>query len=154
MVELVEIDVVGAQPPEGGVDGIEHVLSRSPAVPRPLAHRPAALGGHDELVAAALEPAPHDLLGATRGLEAAAHRVDVGGVEERDAARRGAIEDRAGRRLVALQAEGHGAETEARDGEAGAAEADVAHAVGEYRRAAAGARERATRPGSGIAEVV
>ena len=59
----------------------------------------------------------------------AAHRVDVRGVEEGDAARRRAIEDGAGGGLVALQAEGHGAEAEAGDGEPGAAEADVAHAV-------------------------
>jgi len=127
VVELVEIHVVGAQPAQRAVDGVQDVLARGAAVPRARAHRAHALGGHHDVVAAALEPAAEDLLGAAHRLEAPAQRVDVGGVEEGDPARRRAVEDGAGRRLVALQAEGHGAEAEARDGQAGAAEARVAH---------------------------
>jgi hypothetical protein len=55
----------------------------------------------------ALEPAPDDLLGAPDGLEAAADGVDVGCVEERDAADGGPIEDVSRARFVALQPEGH-----------------------------------------------
>ena len=47
-------------------------------------------------------------------LEIAAHRVDIGRVEEVDAARRGRIEDGAAPGFIALQPEGHGPEAEPR----------------------------------------
>ena len=78
-------------------------------------------------VALAREPAADDLLGAARGGEVAAERIDVGGVEERDARVGGVVEDRARRVLVDLQAEGHRAEADARHLEAGAAEPYVLH---------------------------
>jgi hypothetical protein len=73
------------------------------------------------------QPAPEDLLGPPHGVEAAAHRIDVGGVEEGDPARGGAVEDGHRGGLVALQAEGHGAEADPRDLQSRAAEANVAH---------------------------
>src|SRR5437016_12673660 len=79
------------------------------------AHRAEAFRGDDEVVTPSLEPAPEDLLGAADGAEVAADGVDVGRVEEGDAAGRGPIENRDGGRLVALQAEGHGSRTEIRD---------------------------------------
>src|SRR5437867_13184377 len=76
------------------------------------AHRAEAFRGDDEVVAPSLEPAPDDLLGAADGAEVAADGIDVGRVEKGDAAGRGPIENRDGGRLVALQAEGHGSQTE------------------------------------------
>ena len=52
----------------------------------------------------------------------AAERVDVGRIDEVDAALEGAIQDGERRRFVALQAEGHRAETERRDAEPRAAQ--------------------------------
>src|SRR5207237_708811 len=66
-------------------------------------------------------------LGAADGAEVAADGVDVGRVEEGDAAGRGPIENRDGGRLVALQAEGHGSQTELRDPQPRAAETNVPH---------------------------
>lgn len=62
------------------------------------------------------------------GGEAAAERIDVGGVEEVDAAFRGGVEDGVAARFVALAAEGHGAEAEAGHAQSAAAESDVFHA--------------------------
>lgn len=56
-----------------------------------------------------------------------AHRIDIGGVEEIDARRRGGIQDRVAARFVALTAEGHGAEAQPGDRKAGPAELDVLH---------------------------
>ena len=103
------------------------MLARSPTIPGPRAHGPEALGGDHEVLPPPRQPPTHDLLGAPDGVERAAQRVDVRRVEEGDAARRRAIEDSGRRRLIALQPEGHRAETEARHAETGAAEADVAH---------------------------
>src|SRR5688500_8059261 len=102
MVRLIEVDVVGAQPPQRGLDGIEEVLSRQPAISPPRAHGAEAFRGHDELVPPSIEPAAEDLFGAADGLQAAALRVNVGGVEERDTAGGGFVQNRAGGGLVTL----------------------------------------------------
>ena len=41
--------MIVAQAPERAVYGVQHVLAREPAVPRPCAHRAEALGREDEL---------------------------------------------------------------------------------------------------------
>ena len=56
-----------------------------------------------------------------------AERIDVGGVEERDARLGGGIHDRERRLVVALVSERHRAEAQPRHLEAGAAEANVFH---------------------------
>src|SRR5437660_3826109 len=103
------------------------MLTRAAAVPGPGAHGADTLGGDHEVGPSALEPQAEDLLGASHCVEAPAEWIDVGGVEKGDPARRRAIEDGNGRWLVALHAEGHRAETQTRDGQARAAESDVAH---------------------------
>jgi hypothetical protein len=127
MVTLIEIDVVRAQPAQRAVDRVEDVLAGEPAVPRPIAHRAEALRGHHTLVPAPFEPAPEDRFRPADGVEPAAERIDVRRVEERDPTGRGAIEDRARRRLVALEPERHGAEADPGDRETGTAEACMAH---------------------------
>ena len=59
--------------------------------------------------------------------EIAAQGIDIGRVEKIDAARRGRIEDGAALGFIALQAEGHGAEAEARDRKPAAAELHMVH---------------------------
>ena len=78
-------------------------------------------------MALALQPLADDVLGAARRVAAAAQRVDVGGIQEVDAAGGRGIEDRMALRRIALEAEGHGPEAEPRDAQAGAAETDGLH---------------------------
>src|SRR5215831_11496706 len=127
MMDLVEIHVVRAEPAQRVVDGVEDVLARSAAIPGAGARRPRALGGEHEVVTATAQPAPQDLFGAAHRLAGAAQRIDIGGVEEADPARRRAIENREGGGLVALQPERHGAETKTRDRKAGTTELHVPH---------------------------
>jgi hypothetical protein len=91
--------------------------------------------GRDHEAAAArgallLQPVADDLFGAAGGLDSAAERVHVGGIEKVDAAFGRLVEDAVRHRLVGLQAEGHGAECEARHGEARAAETGGGNAHG------------------------
>src|SRR5262249_6932818 len=91
------------------------------------AHRAEALRREDHVVTPIAEPSAEDLLRPPDGRDVAADGVDVGGVEERHPGVERAVEDRHRRLLVALHPERHGAETEARDRESGAAEARVLH---------------------------
>ena len=126
-MELVEVDVVGLQPVQGGVDCVEDV---PPGVPGVEGRGPGwseALRGKDETVPSSLQPATEDLLGATLGCEIAAERISVRGVDEVDAALCSPIEDRDRGRLVTLQSEGHRPKTELRHLEAGSSESRVIH---------------------------
>ena len=78
-VGLVEVDVVGLQPREGQVDGLEDVLARQAPVVRAVADRPVDLGEDLETATAfALQGTAEHRLGAPGG-------IDVRGVEGRDA---------------------------------------------------------------------
>jgi len=127
-VDLVEVDVLHAQAGEGGVDAGQDVLAGEPATVLARGHRHADLGGHDELVTGE-EPGEQ----ATGGHLRRATRVDVGGVEERDAALDRGAHDRLGGVLVEdpgavrVVAEAHHAEADPRDAQAGATEVDVLH---------------------------
>ena len=131
MVDLVQVDVVGAEATEGALDGVEDVFAGGPAIPRLRAHGARALGGHDEIAATAPKPPPEYLLGTAHRLERTPHRIHVGGIEEGDPARRRTFQDGDRGGLIALQAEGHGAETETGDRKAGTTESDVAHGLRE-----------------------
>ena len=128
MVHLVEVDVVGLQASQRALAGADDVARREERVVGPVAHRPVELGGDDHLLAAPAtlrEPAADDLLGPPLPLLPA---VDVGGVEEVDALLEGAVHDGVRNVLLGrLGAEVHGAEAEAADGEAGAAQVRVFH---------------------------
>ena len=129
-VDLVEVDVVHAEPPQRVVDGVHDVLARQAALVGVVAHRVVDLGGDDHLVARGAE-----ILQRPAGdLLAGAARVHVGGVEEVDPG----LERRARRRAALLVlvehpvaplagAVGHHAEAEPRHLEAGGAEIDVFH---------------------------
>lgn len=129
-VELVEVDVVGAEPAEGGVDGVEDVLSGVALVPGERADAAEAFGGEDDAlaIAGAGEPPSENLFGSALCPGRGSEWVDVGGIDEGDAALEGAVQDGERGGLVALEAEGHGAEAEAGNGEACSAEAGVLHA--------------------------
>ena len=126
-VQLIEIDIVRLEALQRRVDGIQDVLARHALVPTLRSHAAHAFGGKDVFVAPALQPAAHDLFGAPDRRDVAAQRIDVGRVEEIDAAVGGRVEDGVALGLVALQTEGHGAEAEAGNCEAGAAEGRVFH---------------------------
>ena len=77
-MDLVEVDVVGPEPPQGCVDPGQNVLARQTSVVGPVPHRAEDLGGEHVVVAARERPRQQpagDLLADT-------HRVHVGGVEE------------------------------------------------------------------------
>src|SRR3954471_18885248 len=85
-VDLVEVDVVGAEPPQRVLDRVDDPASGAAALVGVLAHRHEELRREHDVVTAALEGLPDDLLGL-------AGRVDVGGVDEVDALVEGAVDD-------------------------------------------------------------
>ena len=129
-VNLVEVDVVGAEPPQAVVDlGHDRLAGQAPPV-RPRPHRVAQLGGNHDVVAVreVTERAAEDLL-------AGAVRVQVGGVEEVDASLEGMLDERAAGFLVQRPdrvaavgiAVGHRADGDRGHVQAGSAKLDVAH---------------------------
>src|SRR5262249_53566509 len=122
-VNLVQVDVVGTEPPQARVAGLADVLARGALGVRSRADGHSALGGDDELRA----PTPHRLA-ADRLRHGAG--VGVGGVEEVAASVEEPIDDAQRLGLVtapAGHAEGHGAEAQFGDAEAAAAEGADAH---------------------------
>jgi hypothetical protein len=80
-VQLVQVDAVGAQPPQGALDRRAQVPRRGVGAGElagGLVERVAPLGGDHHVVAVAGEGAAEDALAVTRA-------VHVGGVEERHA---------------------------------------------------------------------
>jgi hypothetical protein len=121
-MDLVQIDIVGAQAAERRVDRRQHVLARQPSIVRSWPHRVEHLGGDDDVVAAGEVPdgAAGDLLGD-------AERIHVGGVDEVDAELDRTLDDRPAAifgehpRAPAGVAVGHHAEADPRHFEACAA---------------------------------
>src|SRR5258708_5728589 len=121
---LVEVDVVGAQPPEAALDGFEDVLAREPPVVGVVAHRPEAFGRQH--VVRALDP----LECLTQFGLAGADMVDVGGVEEDHAQLEGALDTGGAGGAVDLVAVGQpGAEGDAADLQPAGAGGRVFHAA-------------------------
>jgi len=125
-VDLVEVDVVDAEPVEARVRLVDDVLPREPAPVGSIAHLAVDLRRDDELVAVVGgDRLADDLLGFAAG-------VDVGGVEEVDA-RVQRLADEVDALLavadhpVLAAAEVHAAETEPGHFEAGGAEGRVLH---------------------------
>ena len=135
---LVQVEVVGAEAAQRGLDALEEVLAREAAVVRMLRHRKEGLGRDHEVAARdrRAAPAPSDLFGLARG-------VDVGGVEEVDAEVVGAVHDLPRRLAVDARAEREpGAERDLADLEPAAPERPVFHGAAFYR---GGYPERARR---------
>ena len=122
-VHLVEVDPVGAQPPQRVLDRADDPAARVALLVGVLAHRVVELGGEDDVVAAAAgERLADDLLGL-------ALPVDVGGVDEVDPGveRRVDDPDRLVVVRVAPRAEHHRAKTELADRHAGATQLAMLH---------------------------
>ena len=131
-MDLVEVDIVGAEPLQARLDRVHDVAARRAAVVGALADGAEGLGGEHEVGARAAgigqRPAG-DLLRQAFG-------IDVGGVDEVDAGVERAGDDAVGGRLVevadmgpdaAATAEGHGAEADFGYEQARTAEGLVAH---------------------------
>jgi hypothetical protein len=126
-VQVVEVDPVGAQALERGVDRAHQVLAAvagGVGVGRLVLGIVGVLGGQHHAVA---HPGlGHELAQPTLGR---AVGVDVGGVDEIAARGQVVVKQRARRGAVAAPAvfgaEGHGAQRQARDAQAGAAEQGV-----------------------------
>ena len=128
-VQLVEVDVVGAEAAQARLDRAGQVVARGADVVRSRPAAEGALGRDEHLVAPALDRLAEDLLGQ-------AVRVDVGRVEHRDAGleadvdeprRLGDVARAPGLEELVAAAEGAGAEAERGDLEARAAELSVFH---------------------------
>ena len=119
-VDVVEVDVVGLQPLQAGIDGAHQVAAREARVGDVGPHLLRALGGQHPAVALLLDGRADDLFGAAVG-------VDVGGVDEVDAALGRMVDDAPRLRLVGGAAEHHGAEAELRHLDAARAEEAVSH---------------------------
>src|SRR5690606_20106268 len=88
-VNLVQVDVVGAQAAQGGIDGGHDVLAGQAAVVGAVAHGQADLGGQHVVVTVGEDPRQD----AAGDLLAGAAAVDVGGVEEGDPGVGGAADE-------------------------------------------------------------
>jgi hypothetical protein len=130
-VDLVEVDVVGLEAAEAGVDGVQNVPARGADVVAAGADATEGLGGEDDVFAddaEVLEGGPEDGLGEALG-------VNIGGIDEVDAGVEGGPDEGVGGGLIlgadggpeAFAAEGHRAETDVGDEEAGVTEGLVAH---------------------------
>ena len=129
-VQLVQVDVVGTQPREAGLERTHDMVPGTTGSVRPGLAREAALGGQQELLSSPFYDLAHDLF---RG----AVRVDVGRVYEVDAGLDTAVEDAAGlgdpRRAHAGELprppEGHRPERKHRDAQPAPAQLPVFHPV-------------------------
>jgi len=94
-VDLVEVDIVDAEPGQAAVDAVEDVLARQAAVVDVAAHRAVDLGGEHHLVALGelLQRLAGDPLALALG-------IDVGGVEEVDPGLERLLEEGHGGRFI------------------------------------------------------
>jgi hypothetical protein len=134
-VDLVEVDVIGAEALQAGVDGVHDVAARQPDRVGAAAGAPAGLGRHHHILAPRAQRLAQDLLRAAR-------RVDVGAVEEVDPRVQADAHQPIGLRLVgaadglehSLAAEGHGPEAELGDPQPGAAQPSIVHVATSFSR--------------------
>ena len=120
-MNLVEVDVIGVEPLEAGFDAVDDVEAREADLVRSGAGPAANLGGEHDIVAPAFNRLSHHHFRLAR-------RVDIGRVDEIDAAVERAMHDGIDRRLIeaadhlphlSAAAEGHGAQAQLRDEHAG-----------------------------------
>src|SRR4029077_1448555 len=126
-VRLVEVDVVGLQPPQAPLAGADDPVPRKTFGISAWVHPPTALGGHDDGIALGgvlLEPAADDLLGGSLGTDG---RVDIGGVDEVATALDVVVEQPVRGALIGLLAERHRSERELGDKEPGSSKQSLTH---------------------------
>ena len=78
-VQLIEIDPVGLEPPQAGLDRLHDIAPRRASQLAGIVHRQAEFGRQHDVLAPRPEHLSQDLLGA------AFVAVDIGGVDQRDA---------------------------------------------------------------------
>ena len=114
-VNVVEVDAVGAEPLQAGLDCPHHVGARLSAAVGTLVERIAALGRQDPAMPLRLDGAADHFLRHALG-------IGVGRVDEIDAVLEGMIDDASRGGLVRLSPKQHGAEAELRHARAAGAE--------------------------------
>src|SRR5262249_15051445 len=120
-VQIIDVDVIGAEPAQARVRRAHDPFARKPARVRPLPHRVGELGCDYPLVALVGDGAAGDLLGAPAV-------VGVGAVDEIDPRLARLGDDALRGRLVGRAAEHHGAEAQRGYFQAAASEIAVVHA--------------------------
>ncbi len=133
-VQIENVDDLGAEPLQAGIDGVEGVASR----------QAAAIGARLGDIAELRRQHPPGTLGRDRpadDLLRAPIDIGIGGVDEIDALLARAGDDAPRRRFVGGRPECHGAETERRNGQATAPEPTILHD-----QASPSASEAVTRP--------
>ena len=118
LVQIKDVDGLDAEPAEAGLHRDEGVAARQPSGVRPVAGGVGELGRQHPPIALRLDRAPGDALALAAG-------VDVGGVDEVDAALSRAVDDARGVGLGGGAAEHHGAEAKRRYPQPRAAERAV-----------------------------
>jgi hypothetical protein len=121
-VHLIQVDVVGAEPPQRILDRGHDPASRATAMVGVIVERHEEFGGDYDVVAAALQCLADELLRL-------ALRVHVGGVDEVDPCVEGPLDDADAFVVVlgAPVAEHHGAKAQVADRDAGTPERTVFH---------------------------
>ena len=120
LVEVVDVDVVGAEPSQAGIGRLHH-----PFAERPRSFGPGPMGLHTLVATTHLSRSP--AMRAARDLLRPALVVDIGGVEEIHAGLPGPRDDAVGGGLVGRTAEHHGAQAQLRDLQAASAQCPVVH---------------------------
>src|ERR1700689_5073861 len=106
-VQLVKVYVVGAQPPQRSVNGVEDVTAVVYGMERLRPGRTETLRRDHPVVPLAAHPTPDDFLRAPGALKSAAERVHVGGIKKSDPATGSAVQNRKRRSFITLVAKGH-----------------------------------------------
>ncbi|MDT4866689.1 hypothetical protein FQZ97_1015560 [compost metagenome] len=132
-MQLVEVDPVGLQALEAGIQGsgdvLAVVLKVAAADMADAVARAGDLARQDPVgtVAAPGEPVADDGFGGAVGFSARWHRIHLGGIHEVDAVGLGPLDLSEGFGLGVLLAPGHRAQAKAADLEVGAAKLAVFH---------------------------
>jgi hypothetical protein len=120
LVQIIDIDVVGAEPLQTVFGGLQYPAPRQAALVRVLAHGIGELGCQDPVLPAVGDRAADHLLGI-------AAIIGVGGVDEVDPGLARLRHDPSRGGLIGRSAEHHGAETNRRNLQAAAAEGAILH---------------------------
>ena len=131
-VQLIEVDVVGLEPPQRVLHSLAYPLGRDRCAVAHGSARPGDLGREHDVVAPTgfRDPVADDGLGASGRL--GDHRVDrvrLGGVEEVDASVETCVDLRMADLFGRLRSKGHRSQAQLRDFEVGRSKRDVAHPV-------------------------
>src|SRR6185369_2318163 len=121
-MDLIKVNVIGAQPLEACVDRRQHVLARETDIVGTWSHLHSALRREHKLIPPAFQPSTHNLFRPARGFKGHWYRINIRGVDEVDPALGGRVHDGEGRFLIALIPKRHRAEADFRDFQSSAAQ--------------------------------